>query len=225
MFEYDPVTSLQHHPTPNLKRFGVNQFNEPLFRIVWSESVRHLIGGLWPDGDTGYHWVSTYKWQPGCWVLEQWTMPAESPREWNSRVEPISGFPLLGPYPSRGLYQLAFRFDFGVDNDSLDKVIATVRYKRTRSFQDDRDLIRKTYEAEERETKGAIYEEYRDAVQFKPTAALSYGKHGRGTKTVPILRTAEELGLPIPKRNRERNPADLRGLDVTSTLSAGRRTA
>jgi hypothetical protein len=219
VFEYDPSVNIQHHPTPGLSRFGVNQFSEPLFRIVWSESVRHLVGGMWPDGDVGYHWVKTYKFQPGCWVLEQWMMPSESPKQWNARIEPLSGFPLLGPYPARGHYQLVFIFDHGVDNDSLDKVIATARHKQTRSFQDDKDLLKGLYDYEEKETKTNVFEEFRDAVQFRPTAALSYGRFGRGTKTEPNLKTAEELGLRVPQAHK-RNPKDLRGIDLTSTLGS-----
>jgi hypothetical protein len=218
---YDPASNITHHPTPNMRRFGVNQFNEPLFRIVWSESVRHLIGGTWPNGEIGYHWSRTYKFQPGAWVLEQWTMPSDTLAQWNSRRDPISGFPLLGPYPNRGYYEQAFVFDQGVSNDSLDNVVATVRHKQTRSFQDDRDLVAQQNDYEDRATKNDVFEEFKDAVQFRPTAALSYGRHGRGTKTEPNLISAEEAGMPIPK-SRVRNPRDLRGLDVTSNFSAGR---
>lgn len=214
--EYDPAVNLVRHPTPNIRRFGVNQFSEPLFRIVWSESVRHLIGGLWPTGETGYRWVKTYKWKPGLWVLEQWRMPSESIREWERMTDPVSNFPVLGPYPARGYYELAYVFDFGVDSESLDTIIGKVRRKETRSFQDDRDLLQARYDQEEKTTSTNTFETCRDAVSYKPLAALSYGRHGRGTKTAPDLKSAEELGLRVP---RGRRPVELDGgLGMTTNL-------
>lgn len=221
MFEYDPVANLQRHPTPNMARFGLNPYSEPLYRIVYSDSVRHLVGGEWPDGSRSYHWQKKYS-QLHAWVLEKWQAPDCSPAIWDSRIDPLSGFPVLGPYPARGYYELAFVFDKGVDADDLDSLVAAIERKRTMSFQDCRDAIARDYAYEETDTRNQSEAEIRDAVRYRGNAPLSAGRFGRGTKTTPDLVFAEQIGLPIPRSVR-RNPKDLRGLDVTSNLTTGAR--
>lgn len=231
MLEYDPITDLAHHPTPNLKRFGVNPFGESLYRIVFKDSRRHLVGKYWPDnGETGYRWVPKYPGVKTAWMLERWNSAWEFTRmsqsEWDRTMTcPISGFLLLGPYPSRGEYELAWEFDLGVAQDSLENVIGAVERGRDRTFQQIRQGHAAEYQYEEKDSRVQAEVEVRDACTYKGNAALSYGRHGRGTKTAPELRSAEELGLPIPKANRLRNPKDLRGLDVTTNLTTGRRIA
>ncbi len=43
------LTKLQTFPTIPMKRFGTNLFEEPIFRIVWSDSRTDLAGGKWPE--------------------------------------------------------------------------------------------------------------------------------------------------------------------------------
>lgn len=225
MLEYDPVSSLQHHPTPNLKRFGVNPYGEPLYRIVFAASRRHLVGGCWADGEWAYHWVPKYKHAKSAWILERWDVERLSKAEWDrTMVDPVSGWLLFGPYPSRGDYDLAWEFDKGVAADSLDNIVGAIERGRTYSFQDVRDAVASDYAYDERDSKQQAEQEVRDACRYRGNAPLSFGRHGRGTKTVPELRSAEELGLPVPRQTK-RNPRDLRGLDVTSTLRAGQRSA
>lgn len=219
MFEYDPVASLQHHPTPNLRRFGVNPFGEPLYRIVFAESRRHLIGGCWADGEWGYHWVPKYKNISAKWILERWDSEKLSKAEWDrTMVDPVSGWLLFGPYPARGDYEKAWEFDKGVAADSLDNIVAAIERGRMYSFQTVRDSIAADYAYDERDSRVQAEAEVRDACRFRGNSPLSFGRHGRGSKTAPNLKSAEELGLPIPQ-NVNRNPKDLRGLDVTSNLT------
>lgn len=218
MLDYDPKINLQHYPLAGMAKYGLNPYNEPLYRIVFKDSVRHLVGKMWPDGEIGYRWVPKYRGVKAPWILERWSYVEMSQREWDRLVDPLSGYLILGPYPSRGEYNLAWEFDKGVANDSLDKIIATIEHGRKRSFQDCRDNVERDYSYEDKATKQEIYDEYRNDVRFRPLAALSYGKYGRGTKTMPDFPIAERHGLPVPKKQ-PRKPADLRGLDLTSTLS------
>lgn len=62
-----------HHPTP-MGRFGLNPFGAPMWRIVYADSVKHLVGGKWPDGHEEYRLARAYT-GPGAkgkWVLESW---------------------------------------------------------------------------------------------------------------------------------------------------------
>lgn len=223
MFEYDPVTSLRHWPTP-MQKYGKNPFGEPLYRIVFRDSRRHLVGGTWPDGATGYHWVPKYREVQAPWILERWYASHEftkmSQAQWDlTMVDPVSGWLILGPYPSRGEYDMVWEFHPG---DNLDQVIAAVERGRDRSFTEVRDAHHAEYQQEQKTARADRFHELRDAQTAFGGDALSAGRFGRGTKTTPNLLSAEELGLPIPKAGRLRNPSDLRGLDVTSTLTAGR---
>ena len=216
-FEYDPATDLRHWPTP-MKRFGVNPYGENLYRIVLTTSRRHLVGGCWPDGEVAYHWVQKYRMVKAAWILERWNSPLEFTRmsktQWDTTmIDPVSGWLLLGPYPARGEYDLAWEFDQGVAADSLDNIIGALERGRSRSFQDCRDTVAAEYAQEDKDQRRESGAEIRDCLRAFGNAPISAGRFGRGTKTAPELRSAEELGLPVPQ---QRRPANLPGL--TSTM-------
>ena len=102
---------------------GVNRFGEPMFRVVWGPERLTWIGGEWVDTDDStnvtrriieerqvpkYYPVERY-------YLEKWMPPEHygSPEAWaESQIETVDGIriPNLGPYPSRGEYELSMRF-------------------------------------------------------------------------------------------------------------------
>ena len=216
-FEYDPATSLQHWPTP-MGRFGKNPFGENLYRIVLASSRRHLVGGLWPDGDTGYHWVPKYRSVKAAWILERWRWEMLSKLQWDALVDPVSGWPLFGPYPARGDYELVWEFEAGVDADNLENIIGFVDRRDSWSFQDHRDRIAAEYQQEEKDIRNAGRDEIRDCMTAFGGAPISYGRFGRGTKTQQDFATAQDMNLPIPSGR----PQNLNGLEVTSSMFAGR---
>ena len=55
---------------------GVNQYCEPVFRLVWSENEQTTIGGQWAQtGYVGYKRAPLIPGEP-CWTLLVWE-PAE----------------------------------------------------------------------------------------------------------------------------------------------------
>lgn len=218
--EYDPVLNLRHYPAP-MFRFGQNPFGENLYRIVLTHSRRHLVGRRWSDGHVGYHWRPKYRAVKAAWILERWNWERLSKAEWDrTMVDPFSGLLLFGPYPARGDYELAWEFDKGVAADSIDNLIGAIEHGRSRSFEDIRAFHKAEYESEERRGKWSAEAEIRDAVTAFGNAPFSSSLLTRGSKTRAEMRfTAAEVGLPVPSRGR---PKDLRGLDVTSSLIAGR---
>ena len=221
MMEYDPVTSLRHFPMP-LSHHGLNPYGEPLYRIVFTESRRHLVGGCWPDGEVGYHWVPTYRQIKAFWVLERWKSCLEfagmSQKQWDrTMIDPVSGWLLLGPYPSRGEYDLAYEFDAPPTVGLVEKLAGALERGRLRSFQDIRDPHAREYEAEERETRQSGRDEMRDSrLAFGMSAFSSLTGVARGIKTMPAPISAEQAGLPIPRPR-----GDPKRLEATSTLIAG----
>ena len=185
ILEYDPKVNLAHYPLP-MGKYGKTPFGDNLYRIVRTDSRRRLVGGEWFGGERMYHWVPAYRNCSAPWILEMWRPEPMSIRQWNELSDPATGWPLFGPYPSRGDYELVFEFDFGVAADSLDNIIAAVGAKQKRSFQDDRDILAREYDYEQGKFKQDSYEDIRDGMTAFGGAPLSYGRHGRGTKTADI---------------------------------------
>ena len=230
--EYDPVSNLRHYPAP-MGKYGQNPFGENLYRIVFRQSRRHLVGGEWAasrkldgtlePGGTGYHWVPKYPTIKAAWILERWRPESLTKSQWDrDMVDPISGWLLFGPYPSRGDYDLVWEFDQGVAADSLDTIVAFAENEKPRrSFQDLRDRLQSSYDAESREMRTTAYEDIRDGMTAFGTAPMSAGKFGRGTKTAAPVITAEEARLPTPRRLPAGNGARIGELQVSNSLSAG----
>lgn len=224
-FEYDPKTSLQHYPIP-MGGYGKNLYGDNLYRIVLTASRRHLVGGSWAGEGCGYHWVPRYRHVKAAWILERWHSAYEFTRmtraQWDATmVDPLSGWLLLGPYPSRGDYELSWEFDAGVDSDNLATIIGAIERGRERSFEDVRGFHKAEYEQEEKDTRRLAREEIRDAVSAWGNAPMSAGRHGRGTKTAPIQYSAEELGLRRPRGTRRPIGPVARGIAQRSVLMAG----
>jgi hypothetical protein len=113
-----------------LRKFGQNPYGENIYRIVWSESVFEIIGGIWEEradptkGNSivrrgkmlmdsnpviakhaGYKRVSKYPDYKGAgarWILEKWLPCSFSPFLWDYKFTNESGLSLSGPYPEQG---------------------------------------------------------------------------------------------------------------------------
>lgn len=102
---------------------GKNRFGEPMFRIVWGEARLGWIGGEWAIFDAHGNKNGSVieerlvpKYMPAArWYLEKWMPPEHygSPEAWaETQVEIVDGIrvPNLGPYPSRGEYEMSIQF-------------------------------------------------------------------------------------------------------------------
>jgi len=118
-----------HDPPPALQdrvalAGGFNRFGEPNFRVVWGGSRLAWIGGRWTDRDAHGNLARQRielrrvpKYLPAeRWHIERWFPPESygSPESWAAQtVETEDGIPVpaLGPYPSRGDYELCFTLE------------------------------------------------------------------------------------------------------------------
>jgi hypothetical protein len=214
----DPDSTLRRYPM-SLDRYGLNPFGDPLWRIVFAASRMMLVGGEWPDGAIEYRWRPTYRHITdqcycghGCaigackeapvWVLERWMSGrdftgGQSERQWDLMYRQPCGLLLKGPYPSRGDYQWAHTFTCAVADANLDWLISVIEKARTKTWQDNLDACRADYEADTASRRSRMDAIIRNALPaFLDRAMVGAGGHGRGTKTAPILKTAEELRLP-----------------------------
>jgi hypothetical protein len=88
------------------RSYGVNVFNESLWRVVWCPDRVFLLGGYWEsNGLFEYRRVRRYGEQQR-WILERY-VPARvfgDPRTWAGRTSNHEGYLNQGPFPQRGLY-------------------------------------------------------------------------------------------------------------------------
>jgi hypothetical protein len=98
---------------------GWNRFDEPNLRVVWSNSRLGFVGGKFEERDEeGYLLREVFKLQrmpkypvENRWIIEQWVAPEKfgTPETWMAKTKEYGeegNIPQLGPYPSRGDYQL-----------------------------------------------------------------------------------------------------------------------
>ncbi len=190
-----------------MKRYGVNIYGDPKFRIVWAESRKHMVTGQWLDGTTGGKWRPRYRGilqaakeagKPGFWIMEGW-LPADLYHAGMTREQWDLRFPSL-PYQDRGDYDHCHTFEASDPaNSSVDKLVKWIIAGREGSFQDNLDACQAQYAAEEKDKDNEIEARIRNVLPAYGAAAMVGGGHqaGRGTKTAPLLKSANELGLPI----------------------------
>jgi hypothetical protein len=188
---YDPATHLRQYPLP-MARFGQNPYGDNLYRIVFAPSRCNLAGGV--EGQS-YRWVPTYRSLGEAWVMERW-LPAEEFAKC-SRAKWDRDLLILGPWPERGEFAHCHTFEAcGPVDANLDKLVAWIEAGRQRSFSENLTACRDEYERDTRERRSKMDAIIRNALPSFGTSAF-VGSHGqRGTKTAPVVRTANELQLP-----------------------------
>jgi hypothetical protein len=90
---------------------GVNRYDEPIFKLVWSHEPRMTIGGRFPDGFTGYRSVPMIPGEP-CWAILIWEPSSVfgSREAWERDYrDPETHLLDAGPYPRYGRYRLLRR--------------------------------------------------------------------------------------------------------------------
>ncbi len=89
---------------------GINQYGEPIFKLIWSTDNRAVIGGKWANGFVGYRTVCMTP-EP-CWILMVWE-GAEvqgSYETWMREFRDETGLLECGGYPKYGRYRVLQRF-------------------------------------------------------------------------------------------------------------------
>jgi hypothetical protein len=205
VLDYDPNVNLQHCPGISLLRYGLNPFGEPLYRIVLGCSRKSLGSN---DGGVTFHWVEKYAPEYSFeYVLERWRSAWEftgcTPEQWAYKPD---GAKVLGPYPSRGEYEMVeLPLACKITEANLDVLISWVEESRNRQMSPigvaENDVaLRDTYAAETKANRATSEAICRNALTpwlgnaFVSTSDSATAAK-RGTKTYPILKTANDIGL------------------------------
>ncbi len=87
---------------------GTSRYGDPIFKLVWSEDVRQIIGGRFADGFVGYRNARMMGKDP-CWVLMLWEAPEVfgDPDIWDLDYRDAeSGLLDCGSFPKDGRYRV-----------------------------------------------------------------------------------------------------------------------
>ena len=92
---------------------GVNQYGEPIFKLVWSEGEQMIVGGKWKDGFEGYKKAPLIPGEP-CWALmvgEPSEVAGGSFESWQRDFrDEETGLMQVGGYPKYGAYRVLQKF-------------------------------------------------------------------------------------------------------------------
>jgi hypothetical protein len=132
---------------------GLNRFGEPNFRVIWGWNRLGWVGGRFTDHDgsgTVVREVLDVRLMPkypcvNRWIVEQWLPPEKygSPENWYRQTKEWGeegNIPQLGPYPSRGDYELLCVLEtpeqefVQLTTSILDDVLVALRFAKARSY-------------------------------------------------------------------------------------------
>lgn len=176
-----------------MDRFGKNPFGENLYRIVFGPSRLGLV-----DGMLGQKWVRRYPQAGDRWVMEKWLNAKDytgvTREQW--AMDPLLSE--MGPYPSRGEYELCWVFDgLSLDDTNIDLVIRCIEEGKKRRPVENEIAIRDDADREEKQKQETVKTAIKDMLSpFGTGAFIAYGGK-RGTKNRAVVKTANELGLPL----------------------------
>jgi len=186
-----------------LRLGGTNPYGDPLFRIVFSPSVKMLCGGAFSDGYIGYRIRPAYRHIVNKWIMEKWISGWDatlmSPEAYDLQFrDPFTGLQATGPYPSRGAYFHCHTFEYSQPGEGgIETIIALVNKAKLNDPIDNARAIRASREAQEKVDQQNRFDKIKELMPVAGIRAANIGGHVKATKSAPTPKTANELGLPI----------------------------
>lgn len=215
--------TLSQLPIGSLKAFGVNDYGEAIFRVIWSESRYYLVGAKHTeyDGDPSTDAVlkkrgkdpnvarveSCYKWLPlypsvKAWILELWKSPLGftgcTPDQWNERYLDVeSGLLTLGPYPNRGEYSQCFTFPSGATPTKtlVHTVINRIKAGWDYSYAEHLAAQKKDNEDKKKASDNRMDAIFLDSQQAFKNRPSNVRPGKRTRDKIPLRKRAEDLQL------------------------------
>jgi hypothetical protein len=229
LVEYTRLAEPRFQKTIN-RKVGLNPFAEPLYRIVWGWSRLDWIAGLqdlydekgnwrceryglWREPKYSYLGVN----QLNRWIVEKWIPPEMygTPKMWEEQTQEVEGArntQALGPYPSRGDYELSFILQepdtaatrkSGIAQDFIqltDDAVSMIVAVAERSREIESCKRKQFLEEEEARKEEAFHKELKDLYD---DAAVAFGGNPNSTQAnAPMHHTEKMAGnvSPFPSR-------------------------
>ncbi len=195
------VPEPQHFPR-DMARFGLNPYGKPIFRIVFAPSVRKLVGGAFADGFVGYKSRPMYRGLGNKWVVEKWISAYAhtkmTPEQYEQTYrDPYTGLVLTGPYPDQGAYNWCHTFD-GCDpvNENIDQLIGLLKKAELNDVRDNQRAMLDSMAKEDAWDNAQRYDQAKELLPVAGIRAANIGGMVKKTKSAPLMKSANELGLP-----------------------------
>ena len=201
----------RHYPMP-MARFGLNPFNEPLWRVVFAPSVFYLVGGKWPDGSIEYRMRPRYRGLssdapkdpqtkvPQVWVLEKWISAFEDSGMTEATykfmfTDTSTGLLLNGPYPSRGVYHHVHTFEAANPQDcNLEFLVGIIAHAKSNDPARVKQAIDEHYQADlESKRKQGVDQAKSSAPAFGMRPASLPGGGVHSSKSINFDLSAPQL--------------------------------
>jgi hypothetical protein len=178
--------------------YGKNEYGESLWRIVFTDSVRRLIGGRHADGTLGYKWLRVYigKEAKGRWVLERWRSAFEltqcTPEIYDAKFKDEWGLFRNGPYPHRGDYEEVWVFTGSPAEVNIARIIDWSNHQQGMGFAERHRLRKEASEYQEKADSDRNIDKMID-IQPNPCGSMMIKKR-RQIKLSP----AKKFGNRLP---------------------------
>jgi hypothetical protein len=190
-------------PGMPMSQFGtIPGRDEPLFRIVFASSVKHLVGGEFDDGFTGYRVVPSYEYIGDKWIMEKWVSAFEFTKQTEAEYraqweDPVTKLCLTGPYPRNGAYQWVWTFNKTEMIGAAGIVAALVNKAKYNSQSANAAALRDARAAEKKAKFAHSFDRMKDSSRAFGIRAANIGGRVKATKSRPELQDARKLGLPV----------------------------
>jgi hypothetical protein len=211
-------TSIIFYPSIPMARFGLTPFQENKYRIIWAPSRMITLTGaektitvaMYVNTIRGLHVYPAIEPVGEHWILEGWKSAEGMTRLTKEQWEADPMMLNMGPFPARGDYVRHETLNVNPSDANIEKLITWIEAGAKRDYSDNVRFCEEALEADIADRKSK-----RDALMrnaMRPWGAESYAAAGggRNSKTYPILKSREELGLPgegVTKAMRPRRPA------------------
>jgi hypothetical protein len=192
----------RHWPLMPMSVYGtIPGREEPLFRIVFASSVRHLVGGEFSDGFTGYRAVPTYEYIGDKWIMEKWVSAFEFTRQTELQYkahweDPTTHLCLTGPYPRNGSYQWVWTFNSPEQIGAAGIVAALVNKAKFNSGAANRAAIEQAAAKAKQDKFQENFARMKDKQRVSGIRAANIGGRVKALKSFPEIQDARALGLP-----------------------------
>ena len=185
----------------SLARYGLNPFNEPVFRCVYAPSVKRIVGGRAKNGAVGYFVRPAYRHIGDHWIIEKWTSAFEDCGKTEAQYNELckdfeTGLFPTGPYPHRGVYNYCETLSCHPAQANFDKLIAWIAKAKYNRPQDNARALMKTMDEKEKAEADQRFDRMKELLPAFGVRAASYRGHTKKTKSAPMMKSANELGLP-----------------------------
>lgn len=206
----EPTTAPLLYPGISMSKYGLIDAaygGGPRYRLIWAPSRMVMLTGR-EKTLTVPMYYGPYAIEPlGCapffkdaeiWILEMWVPAGEyykgTKEDWESDPQMLN----MGPYPSRGDFVLVKELGCDPSDANVDKLVQWQQAGGKRRQVENAVFLQQQLEKNMLDRKNQ-----RDAITrnaMRPWGAESYAAAGggRNSKTYPLLKSREELGLPAP---------------------------